>query len=59
MTDHTNPRKVIQTGNNLAVTLPNGKVDDWGIEKGQRYVLYETETGFRAEQVQYRVVDDE
>lgn len=59
MADQTNPRKIVQVGNNLGVTLPNAKVDDWGIEKGQRYVLEETENGFEAERVEWRVAGDE
>ena len=53
MGDQTNPRKVIQAGNNLAITLPNRKLEEWGIEKGDRYVLEKTENGFEARRVQW------
>jgi hypothetical protein len=59
MGDQSNPRKVIQIGNNLGLTLPNGKVEDWGIEKGDRYVFKKTETGLELEPVEWRRASDE
>lgn len=55
MGDHSNPRKIIQVGNNLGVTLPNDKVSEWNINKGERYVLEPTEDGFRAREVEWEV----
>lgn len=57
MTDRTNPRKIIQVGNNLGITIPNGRVKEWGIEQGDRYVLEPTTSGFRAIRVEWQTTD--
>lgn len=57
MTDQTTGRKVVQVGNCIGITFPNSKTDDWGIEKGQRYILEPRENGFRAYKAEIRRVD--
>jgi len=59
MTDPTNPRKVQRTGNNLAITFPNNRLEEFGIEKGQFYRLTPTPSGFKAEEVEFRRTADE
>lgn len=58
MPDQTNPRKVYQTGGNWVVSLPKGWADDCGIELGDRFVLEETDNGFQAVKVEFRVASD-
>jgi antitoxin component of MazEF toxin-antitoxin module len=59
MGDQTNPRKVTTSGGMTVVSLPTELLAETGLEKGDRVVLSPTETGFIAEEVKYRVVDDE
>jgi len=59
MNGPTNPRKITTSGGMTVVSLPTDLLQETGLEKGDRVVLTPTETGFKAEQVTYRVVDDE
>jgi len=54
MTDTTNARKVQQVGNNIGITFPNARLEEFGIEKGQYYKLRSTPEGFEAIQVEFR-----
>lgn len=57
MGQETNPRKVGRTGDNHVIYLPDGWMNENGIEYGQRYVLESTSYGFRARQVEYQPVE--
>jgi antitoxin component of MazEF toxin-antitoxin module len=53
----TNPRKVTSSGGMTVVSLPNGLLDDIGLEKGDRVVLEPYGSGFRAYPVTWEVTD--
>jgi len=55
MTDHTNPRKVTQSGGMTVVSVPTGLLDEVGLEKGDRVVLTPIDGGFKAEKVEWTV----
>jgi antitoxin component of MazEF toxin-antitoxin module len=39
MVVQTNPRKIVQTGSSLAVTIPPEVLDEMDLEKGDRVVI--------------------
>lgn len=55
--DQTNPRTVYETGGSTVISLPRDFREANGIEQGDRFVLEETDTGFKAVKVKM-VVDD-
>jgi len=59
MTGQTNPRKLTSSGGMTVVSLPSDLLDEAGLQKGDRLVLEATETGFRAEKVEWQVSTDE
>lgn len=53
MADKTNPRKITSSGGMTVVSLPTDLLDEVGLSKGDRVVLTPTETGFKAEKVEW------
>lgn len=39
MVVQSNPRKIVQTGSSLAVTIPPEVLDEMGLEQGDRVVI--------------------
>lgn len=58
MTDPTNPRKVYETGGSTVISLPRAFREQCGIDLGDRFVLEETDHGFQAVKVEFRVASD-
>lgn len=55
MSGQTNPRKVYNSGNSTVISLPKEFRREAGIDVGDKYVLEETENGFKATEVELRV----
>jgi len=57
MTAQTNPRKLTTSGGMTVVSLPDGFLEEIGLEKGDRVVLEADGSGFTAKPVEWEVTD--